>query len=246
VVLPVGAQALPLPSDAGIELVRFADDPNLPDGERFSRAWEATPAQFRMFLRAGDMPDPACVERHLFLHQHGVLVGVSVSDIRLADEQGRLLHADLYANSGAWKQPSQHIPPHATRLVDWVGAPMAACMFRTGGLIDAAVREAANAGSVVSSAGFWLAFQFQLHCLGALRSRTTLATCALPDGTAAGYGYVSSAQRLDGGLLESPSRDMGLWWQEFYLDREEDFRRWLPAAWHLRFESWLDAHTGAA
>lgn len=152
-------------------------------------------------------------------------------------------HASVFANSGAWKRGTQRFLPFNIGLVDWVGAPLSACMFRRGDLLGRLFAQARSTSPALGMAGFWLAFQFQLHTVGALRLSEPLVTCRLPDGAAGTYGYLSAAACLDGALARVQPRDAALWWQEFYLDEEDAFRRWLPEHWHQHFEAWLDRHT---
>ena len=245
--LPEGVGQPTLPASGGPGLARFADDAGLPDFMRLGRAYASVDADFMVFLRAGDRLDREFVERHVHLHQHGLLAGVSCCDVRLAGQENRLLHASVFLNSGVWKQPEQRFFPFDIGLADWVGAPISACMFRRGELLDRLFTQpqagAAADAAALAAAGFWLAFQFQLHTVGALRLLETLVTCRLPDGAAGSYGYMSAATRLDGTLAIVPLRDAALWLQEFYLDQEPAFRRWLPLHWHQNFELWLDRHT---
>lgn len=241
--LPRGAALPTLPDDGAPRLAAFNDDTALPDLQRLAHAYAAVSADFIVFLRAGDRLDREFVERHLRAARDEALVGVTCSDVRLANRDNGLLHSRVFANSGAWKQPRQRYLPFDIGLADWVGAPVSACMFRSGDLLGRLFAQAHTVAPAVAMAGFWLAFQFQLHTTGALRVRETLVTCCQHDGTAGSYGYLSVASRLDGVLAAVPLRDAALWWQEFYLDHEDTFRRWLPEHWHQHFEAWLDRHT---
>ena len=241
--LPLGAAQPTLPERGAPLLVRFADASDLPDLQRLARAYAAVSADYIVFLNAGDRLDREFVERHLRAAQHEALVGVTCCDVRLANRDKGLLHSRVFANSGAWKQPRQRYLPFDIGLADWVGAPVSACMFRCGDLLGRLFAQANAAPLAVAMAGFWLTFQFQLHTTGALRVRETLLTCCQSDGTAGSYGYLSVASRLDGVLAAVPLRDAALWWQAFYLDEEDAFRRWLPEHWHRHFEAWLDRHT---
>ena len=57
------------------------------------------------------------------------------------------------------------------------------------------------------------------------------------------YGYVAAPAGLGGPLQAMPVRATALWLQEFFLDHEEAFLRWLPPGWHRDFEPWLDRQT---
>ena len=233
----------PGPAGAGRKLARFADDAALSDHERLRRAYAAATGAFVMFVRAGDAPDRDCVERHLHAHQRAALVGVSVSDFRLVDRAGGLLHADVFAASGAWKEPARHIPPLATGLGEWVGAPLSACMFRKGDLLNLFFSQPGEMSAAVRDGAVWLLVQIAQQTVGLLRLRETLTAVVPADGAAASYGYLSAPAGLDGRLLDLSVREAALWLQEFYLDHEDAFLRWLPAAWHRGFEPWLDRHT---
>jgi hypothetical protein len=189
------------------------------------------------------MLDRDFVQRHLHLHQHGALVGVSCSDVRLIDDAGALLHADVFSHSGAWKQAVQHIPPLAAGLRDWIASPMSACLFRRNDLLERLLADSAQISDGLRDAVFWLVLQFAQQTAGLLRVRESMVSVRIGDGAVATYGYVGSPTGLNGGLIEVQPREAALWLQEFYLDHELVFRRCLPAAWHLAFERWLDAHT---
>lgn len=222
---------------------RFADDPALPDHARLARGWAAASGAFVMFVGAGNLPDRTCVERHVYVHRHGALAGASASDFRLIDRAGALLHADVFATSGAWKLPFQHVPPLAGGLADWSGAPLSACMFRKSELLDRFFAQPGEMPATVRDDAAWLMLQLAQQSTGLLRMREGLCSVVAPDGAAASYGYLASPARLDGALAAPQVREAALWLQEFYLDHEEAFLRWLPPAWHRRFEPWLDRHT---
>lgn len=211
--------------------------------EVMAQAYATTTGDYLVFLRAGDRMDRLFVERHLHWRQHGALVAVSCSDIRLASAEGHLVHADVMRNSGAWKQPLQQIPPLATTLRDWVAPPMSACLFRRGAFLDALFSQTATVPESLRHNGFWLAFQLQHHTGGVLRLLETLTTCRLPDGAAASYGYLSAPSGLDARLQQPPVAEAATWLADFYGREQDLFRQWLPAAWHRRFEPWLAAHT---
>lgn len=217
-----------------------------PDGAtelmRLAKAWAELGADYMVFLRAGDRLDPTFVERHLFLRQHGALVTASCSDIRLLDAAGALVHADVFRNSGAWKQPIQQVPPLATSLRDWVVSPMTGCMVRRNVLLDRFFAHAPTAAPSLQAAGFWLLMQFAHHTGGVLRLRETLSSCRLRDGAAASYGYLSAASGADGTLITPPVADAVAWFDDFYRQEQTLLRQWLPEAWHLRFGQWLRAH----
>lgn len=220
---------------------------------RLARAWAEPSAEYLVFLRAGDTLDRSFVERHLFLRQHGALVTVSCSDIRLVGADGALVHADVFRNSGAWKHPIQQVPPLATGLRNWIAPPMAGCMLRRNLLLDRFFAHAPHAGPALQAAGFWLLMQFAHHTGGVLRLRETLSSCRLRDGAAASYGYLSAASSADGTLVQPPVAEAVAWFGQFYRQEQTLLRQWLPEAWHLRFAEWLRAHheaeagaTGAA
>jgi len=209
---------------------------------RLARAWAENPAEYVVFLRAGDRLDRTFVERHLSLRQHGALVAASCSDIRLISSTGSLVHADVFTNSGAWKQPIQQVPPLATSLRDWVTPPMAGCMLRRNLLLDRLFAHAPSAPPALQAAGFWLVMQFAHHTGGILRLRETLSSCYLRDGAAASYGYLSAASSADGSLIQPPVAEAVAWFGQFYQQEQELLRQWLPEAWHRRFAEWLGAH----
>lgn len=209
-----------------------------------AQAWQSSDAEYIVFLRAGDRLDREFVERHLTLRHNGALVALSCSDIRLMSRQGSLVHADVMRNSGAWKHTFQPIPPMVTGLRDWVAAPWSACMLRRGALLDRLFERAGSVPVPLQTAGFWLACQLAHHTAGLLRIRETLSSCALDDGAAASYGYLSAATGADGALVTPPVEDAAQWLQEFCRQEQALLRRWLPPAWHQRFASWLPAQRG--
>ena len=242
-VLPAGVAPGPAAAAAARAVRRFDDDAAAGDFDRLGRAHAAAAGEFVVFLRAGDVLVREFVERHVYLRQRVALVGVSCSDIRLLGPGASLLHDDVFANSGAWVQPVQQIPPLATGLGDWVGVPISACMFRRGELFDRFFAAPGEMSDALRAGGFWLMFQLQQQTAGVLRLRETLTSVALPDAAAASYGYLSAPAGLAGPLPAMPVREAALWLQEFFLEHEEAFLRWLPPAWHRNFEPWLDRQT---
>ena len=209
---------------------------------RMARAWTQRNAQYMVFLRPGDRLDRTFVERHLILRQHAALVTASCSDIRLISAEGSLVHADVFANSGSWKQSIQPVPPLATSLRDWVAPPMAGCMFRRNVLLDRLFAHAPAMSPALQAAGFWLVMQFAHHTGGLVRLRETLSSCRLRDGAAASYGYLSAASRADGTLVAAPVAEALQWFAQFYRQEQALLRQWLPEAWHRRFHEWLGAN----
>lgn len=208
---------------------------------QMAEAWRRHASEYLVFLRPGDRLDRTFVERHLFLRQHGALVVASCSDIRLISAQGTLVHADVFANSGAWKQAVQQVPPLATTLRDWVAPPMAGCMFRRNILLDRLCARAATASPALQRSGFWLLMQFAHHTGGLLRLRETLSSCRLRDDAVASYGYLSMASGADGTLSAAPVADAVQWFMDFYLRERPLLQQWLPDAWHQRFQQWIGA-----
>ena len=209
---------------------------------RMAHAWIAHAAEYMVFIRNGDRLDRTFVERHLLLRQQGALVTASCSDIRLISADGALVHANVFANSGAWKQAIQPVPPLATSLRDWVAPPMAGCMFRRNVLLDRLFAHAPSAPPALQQAGFWLVMQFAHHTGGLLRMRETLSSCRLRAGAAASYGYLSAASGPDGTLIAPPVAEAVQWLGDFYQQEQTLLRQWLPDAWHRRFHEWLAAH----
>ncbi len=225
-----GSVAIALcPQDGRSELLRMA------------AAWQASDAEYVVFLRAGDLLDREFVERHLHLRRYGALVGLSCSDVRLVSPQGSLVHADVMRNSGAWKQPLQPVPPMVTGLRDWVASPWSSCMFQRSALLDRLFASAAGAPSALQDAGFWLACQFAHHTAGILRIRETLTSFRLADGAGASYGYLSVAGNAQGQLIVPPVQAAAIWLNGFYRQEQPLLQQWLPPAWHARFQSWLAA-----
>lgn len=214
----------------------------LPELIQMAQAYASSKADYILFLRQGDCLDRECIERHVQWRLQGALVGVSCNDVRLVSRQGHIVHADVFRNSGAWKQDMQQIPPLATRLNDWVAPPMSACLFRRTALLDRLFARAAETPVALQHAGFWLAFQLTHHTSGVLRIRDTLTTCTLPDGAAESYGYLSAPAADGGALLLPPIAETVDWFRAFYQAEAALFRQWLPPAWHQRFSAWLASH----
>jgi glycosyltransferase involved in cell wall biosynthesis len=204
-------------------------------------AWRGSDAEYVVFMRAGDRLDREFVERHLHLRQHGALVALSCSDVRLLSPQGSLVHADVMRNSGAWKQPLQPVPPMVTGLRDWVASPWSSGMFQRSALLDRLFAGSADAPTALQHAGFWLACQFAHHTAGILRIRETLTSFRLGDGAGASYGYLSVAGNAQGQLIVPPVQAAAIWLNDFYRQEQALLQQWLPPAWHARFQSWLAA-----
>lgn len=220
------------------------DRPDLPELEQMARGYAESDAEYVVFLRAGDRLDREFIEHHLLWRLHGVLVGVSCSDVRLATGAGSLVHANVFRSSGAWKQPLQHIPPLATPLKDWVAAPMSACMFRRSAFLDCLFARRADMPQALQQAGFWLVFQMQYHTAGVLRILETLSTCRLPDGAAANYGYLAAPSGINGSLMMPPIAETVAWLGQLYRQERALFNQWQPPAWHQRFGAWLASQNG--
>ena len=201
-------------------------------------------AEYLAFRWPGDEPDREFVERQIYLRQNGPLVAVSCCDVRLVSPQGSLVHADVFRNSGAWKQPLQQVPPLATGLRDWVAPPMAACLFRRTAFLDRLFASIDDVPAELQASGFWLVFQLAHHTGGALRILETLVSCRLPDGAAASYAWLGAPSGPDGALVDPPIALAADWLGRFYQREQALFRRWLPPAWHQRFGPWLAAQRG--
>ena len=214
--------------------------------DAIAQAYLSGSADYLVLVRAGDRLDREFVERHLRWRQHGALVAMSCSDVRLVDAQGGLLHSAVMRNSGAWKQALQQVPPLATGLADWVAPPMSACMFRRTAFLDAVVAQRHTLPPALQQAGFWLLFQLQHHTGGVLRMLDTLGTCRLADGAAASYAYLSAPSGVGPALTVPPVRETVDWLRQFYASEPSLFSTWLPPAWHQRFSVWLDAQAAAA
>jgi hypothetical protein len=138
------------------------------------------------------------------------------------------------------------VPPLATGLKDWVAPPLCACLFRRTAFLDALFAKADQLPEALQQAGFWLAFNLQHHTGGVLRIQESLSTSQLPDGAAASYGYLSAPPSATGELLAPPVAQAAAWLGAFYLAEQGLFERWLPPAWHQRFEPWLAAQIRSA
>jgi len=234
-----------LQSNGAVQITSNQSDDAATELQQIAQAYETGIGEYIVFVRLGDQLDREFVERHIYLRQHGPLVAVSCSDVRLASQQGSLVSADVFRNSGAWKQPLQQVPPLATGLRDWVAPPMSACLFRRTAFLDRLFARRASLPPALQSAGFWLVFQLAHHTGGALRILETLGTCRLPDGAAASYGYLSAPAGSDATLIDAPVLEAATWLERFYREEQVLFRQWLPDAWHQRFVPWLTAQKKA-
>ena len=228
-----------LQSAPAVEIIPSAADPGLPELLQMGEAYARASGEYLVFLPAGDRLDRTFVERHLFLRQLGPLVGVSCSDVRLVSAAGSLVSADVFRNSGAWKQAVQQIPPMATRLRDWVAPPRAACLFRRTAFLDHLFARRHEVPAELQAAGFWLVFQVAHHTGGAVRFLETLGSVRLPDGAAASYAYLSAPSGPTAKLVDPPATQAAQWLAAFYQQEQALFRQWLPPAWHQRFPGWL-------
>jgi len=210
------------------------------DFTSITNAYRSSNGEQIVFLRAGDRLDAEFVEQQLQWRRHGALASLSCCDVRLIDANDVLIHADLFANAGAWRERYQQIPPLATRLRDWVVSPLSACMLRRSVFLDALFDRAATMPTALREAGVWLLIQVQHHTAAALRIRETLCSYRVVDGAGATYGYLSTATRIDGSLIAPPVEEAVAWWSDWYRTDETLFRTWLPPAWHERFRRWLD------
>ncbi len=222
--------------------IAVLNQPAVPELVQIARSYAASSAEYLVFVRAGDRLDREFIERHIACRQHGALVGVSCSDVRLASSTGSLVHADLFRHSGAWQQPLQYIAPLTTTLSEWVAPPMSACLFRRNAILDRVLAQSAELPPALQDAGFWFPFQLQLMTVGALRIQETLGTCVLPDGAAAHYDYLAGPIGLRGTVTRPPVADMVAWLQVFYRQEQALFQDWLSPAWHQRFADWLAQH----
>lgn len=237
-----------LPEDCGqardacdaVDVRTFRCPPDAGQLAQMAAAYARASGAYIVFVRAGDCLDPEFVAQHLLWRQHGALVGLSCSDIRLVTPDRALVHADVFAHSGAWKQALQQVPPLATRLHDWIVSSISACMFRRTVFLDRLFARADAAAPSLHDAGMWLPVQLQQHTAGTLRIRETLSTSVIEEGAGASYGYLSSPADANGALLVPPVDAALAWFAEFYDAERALFEKWLPSAWHTRFASWLE------
>ena len=230
-----------------LPLRRYARVPDAGALAQMVDAAQAASGESIVFLPLGDRLDRDFVDRHLFYRQYGALVGVTCSDIRLVTPAGELVHANVYAQSGAWAQQVQQIPPFATGLAQWVAPPLAACMFRRDLLADLPGREQASKEAwppSLARAGGWLPLQLALHTTGLLRFRETLCSVMLNSGAQASYGWLSAPHAPDGSVAEVSVVEAAAWLRGWHAAHREVLAAALPAVWHERFATWLDAQRG--
>lgn len=230
---------------SNVAIVPFGAEPMEDEFAQMAAAYRAARGDYIVFVRQGDRLDRGFVEQHLLLRLHGALVGVSCSDVRLVSPRNTLIHADVFANSGAWKQPLQQVPPLATGLKDWIFSSVSACMLRRTALLDRLVDPAQRLTPALRAAGLWLPLQLQHHTAGVLRIRETLSSSVIGDGAGASYGYVSAPSNANGTIVQPPVRDACEWFADFYRSEHALFAAWLPATWHQRFKAWLNQQSEA-
>jgi hypothetical protein len=212
--------------------------------ERWRAGLRAARGTYLSFLDAGDLPERSFVERHLQCHRYGSLPMLTVSDLRLLDADGVVLHAGIQgvAQPG-WGVSAAHVPAFGTLLRDWPLAPMPALVFRRTPLIEAYFEGPAPAGHDRHVG--WLLSQYAVQMGGATRLAENLVDLRLPRGATPNASWMSSFVDRHGPL---PPPDLAASAEALfavYLQASPRARSFFSEGWEQRFVRWLVQSGGA-
>ena len=211
---------------------------------RWRAGLAAARGAYLCFLDAGDLPERRFVERHLQTHRFGNLPMLTVSDLRLLDADGVVLHAGIQATAQpGWGSSAPHVPAFGTLLRDWALAPLPAVVFRRTPLIDAYFEGPAPA--VHERHVGWLLCQYVLQMGGATRLAENLMDLRLPRGATPNASWLSSFVDRHGPLptLELAASAEALF--AVYMQASPHARSFFSEGWEQRFLRWLLQSGGA-
>ena len=214
----------------------------VPQGSGSFARWRAGLAAARgaylCFLDGGDGPERRFVERHLQCHRYGNLPMLTVSDLRLLDADGVVLHTGIQATAQpGWGHTAAHVPAFGTLLRDWALAPLPAVVFRRTPLIDAYFEGPAPA--VHDRHVGWLLCQYVLQMGGATRLAENLMDLRLPRGATPNASWLSTFIDRHGPL---PPPDLAASAEALfaaYMHASPHARSFFSAGWEQRFVRWL-------
>ena len=211
---------------------------------RWRAGLSAARGAYLCFLDAGDLPERRFVERHLQTHRYGNLPMLTVSDLRLLDADGMVLHAGIQATAQpGWGRSAAHAPAFGTLLRDWALAPLPAVVFRRTPLIDAYFEGPAPA--VHERHIGWLLSQYVLQMGGATRLAENLMDLRLPRGATPNASWLSSFVDRHGPL---PLPDLAAGAEALftaYMHASPHARSFFSEGWEQRFVRWLLQSGGA-
>ena len=228
----------------GVEGERVEVPPDSGVFERWRAGLRAAAGAYLGFLDAGDLPERRFVERHLQCHRYGNLPMLTVSDLRLLDADGVVLHAGIQgiAQPG-WGSSATHVPAFGTLLRDWVLAPLPAMVFRRTPLIDAFFQGPTPAGHERHVG--WLLSHYVVQMGGAMRLAENLIDLRLPRGATPNASWMSSFVDRHGPL---PPPDLAASAEALfaaYLQVSPRARSFFSEGWEQRFVRWLVQSGGA-
>jgi Glycosyl transferase family 2 len=231
--LPAGAphRAVPLPADAA----RF---------ERMKRGAAAVRGGYVSFIDAGDLPDPRFITSHLNAQRFGILPMLTVSDLRLLDASGAVVHTAVLGSAVQWGQGSSVIAGLGAPLSEWSMAPLPAVVFRRTPFFDAFFR--ADALPVHEAQVGWLLCQYLLQLGGGTRLAENLVDLRLPASATPNANWVSNFIDRHGPM---PAPDLALCAEEIfaaYTRAADEERAYMSPAWEGRFMRWLAGSAGPA
>lgn len=223
-------RALPVPPGAGL----YA---------RLRQAFLAARGSYFAILEAGDLPDKRFVARHLHVHRYGNLPMLTVSDMRLLDSAGTVIHAGIMHTAAQWGAVTHQVPALSAHLRDWELAPLAAVVLRRSPFLDAFFE--AEALPVHDRHVGWLLCQYLLQLGGASRLAENLLDLRLPAQATPNAAWLS--QFIDRHGPIQPVPDLALCVEEMlaaYVRAWDEHRLFFGEAWERRFVQWLAARGG--
>jgi len=211
---------------------------------RWRAGLQAASGAYLCLLQAGDLPDRRHTERHLQCHRYGTLPMLTVSDLRLLNHEGVVLHVGIQGTAQpGWGLVAAQVSPFSTSLRDWPLAPLPAMVFRRTPLLDSFFHpEQCSLGD--RHVG-WLLAHYLLQMGGATRLAENLMDLRLPPEATPNASWLAHFIDRHGPL---PSPDLPacatLLFQAFARAQPSQ-RRFFSEGWELRFVRWLVQCGGA-
>jgi len=212
---------------------------------RMAAGVQAARGGYLCFLDAGDLPERRHAERHLQCHRFGALPMLTVSDLRLLDAAGVVVHAGIMATAAGWGGLPSAVPAFGNLLKDWLLAPLPAVVMRRTPLLDTFF-QTAEAGVPDRLVG-WLLCQYLLQMGGATRLAECLVDLRLPAGATPNPSWLSQFISRDGPVPLSPA-DLAAAAEALfaaYARSHERDRSFFAESWEARFLRWLLQSGGA-